>query len=179
MRLRSTYYEHGNKASRPLAHQLRCQAALRMISQIKGSSGTLHTDPTTINSVFCSFYLSLYKSLSPSDTVSSSITSIIIIYSKTTTTTPKLSQHWLATCLQYLVNLGWEMCLFRGYNSFIHLHKLVSPQIAFIPVFSHCLAASDRDVPYPSYCCTDNRALVNQSEVLSSFYWDITIGHGI
>lgn len=65
---RATYYEHGDKASRLLAHQLRRQAASRMIPQIKDSSGILHKDPTTINSVFHSFYSSLYKSESPPDT---------------------------------------------------------------------------------------------------------------
>ena len=39
-----------------------------MIPWIKDSSGTLHSDPTTINSVFYSFYSSLYKSESPPDT---------------------------------------------------------------------------------------------------------------
>ncbi|KAF3833273.1 hypothetical protein F7725_026938, partial [Dissostichus mawsoni] len=39
LRSRSTYYEHGDKASRLLAHQLRRQAASRMILQIKDSSG--------------------------------------------------------------------------------------------------------------------------------------------
>ena len=39
-----------------------------MIPWIKDSSGTLHSDPTTINSVFYSFYSSLYTSESPPDT---------------------------------------------------------------------------------------------------------------
>ena len=64
----STYYGHGDKASRLLAHQLRRQAASYIIPQIKDSSGTLHRDPTTINSVFHSFYSSLYGSESPSGT---------------------------------------------------------------------------------------------------------------
>ncbi len=64
----STYYEHGDKASRLLAHQLRCQAASRMIPQIKDSSGTLHRDPNSINSIFCDFYSSLYRSESLTDT---------------------------------------------------------------------------------------------------------------
>ena len=65
---RATYYEHGNKASRLLAHQLRRQAASRTIPQIKDPAGTLQTDPVTINSVFYSFYSSLYKSESSPDT---------------------------------------------------------------------------------------------------------------
>lgn len=68
LRLRSAYYEHGDKVSRLLAHQLHRQASLRMIPQIKDSSGILHTDPNTINSVFRSFYSSLYTSEFPSGT---------------------------------------------------------------------------------------------------------------
>lgn len=54
--------------SRLLAHQLRRQAASRMIPQIKDSLDMLHRDPTTINSVFHSFYSSLYESEAPPDT---------------------------------------------------------------------------------------------------------------
>lgn len=68
LRSRSSYYEHGDKASRLLAHQLRRQAASRMIPQIKDSLGMLHRDPTTINSVFHLFYSSLYDSEAPPDT---------------------------------------------------------------------------------------------------------------
>lgn len=56
LRSRSTYYEHGDKPSRLLTHQLRRQAASRLISQIKDPSGSLITDPMAINSVFQSFY---------------------------------------------------------------------------------------------------------------------------
>lgn len=65
LRSRVTYYEHGDKASQLLAHQLRRQVASRMIPQVRDSSGILHKGPTTINSVFHSFYSSLYKSESP------------------------------------------------------------------------------------------------------------------
>uniref|UniRef100_A0A3Q3ENM7 Reverse transcriptase domain-containing protein n=1 Tax=Kryptolebias marmoratus TaxID=37003 RepID=A0A3Q3ENM7_KRYMA len=67
LRSRSTYYEHGDRASRLLAHQLRRRTASHMIPQIMDSSGTLHQDPTTINSVFQSFYSLLFKSESPAD----------------------------------------------------------------------------------------------------------------
>lgn len=67
LRSRSSYYEHGDKASRLLAHQLRRQAASRTISQIKNASGSLVTDPKGINDIFKSFYSSLYCSESPSD----------------------------------------------------------------------------------------------------------------
>ena len=68
LRSHSSYYEHGDKASRLLAHQLRRQAASRFIPQTQDSSGRLHTNPSTINAVFSSFYSSLYESESPSDT---------------------------------------------------------------------------------------------------------------
>lgn len=58
LRSRSMYYEYSDKASRRLAHQLHHQAASRMITQIKDFSGTLNMDPTTLNSVFHSFYSS-------------------------------------------------------------------------------------------------------------------------
>ena len=64
LRSHSSYYEHGDKASRLLAHQLRRQAASRFIPQTQDSSGRLHTNPSTINAV----YSSLYECESPSDT---------------------------------------------------------------------------------------------------------------
>lgn len=64
---RSKYYEHGNKAGRLLAHQLRRQAASRLIPRIKDGSGVLQEDPVAINSVFSSFYEALYKSEFSSD----------------------------------------------------------------------------------------------------------------
>ena len=65
---RSNYYEHGDKPSRLLAHQLKRQATSRLIPQIKDSAGRLISDPTAINAVFKTFYSSLYDSESPSDT---------------------------------------------------------------------------------------------------------------
>uniref|UniRef100_A0A671WYB0 Reverse transcriptase domain-containing protein n=1 Tax=Sparus aurata TaxID=8175 RepID=A0A671WYB0_SPAAU len=59
---RSKYYEHGDKSGRLLAHQLRRQTASRLITRIKDGSGVLQEDPVVINSVFSSFYESLYKS---------------------------------------------------------------------------------------------------------------------
>lgn len=63
----SRYYEHGNKSGRLLAHQLCRQAALRLIPHIKDGSGVLQEDPVAVNSVFSSFYESLYKSELSSD----------------------------------------------------------------------------------------------------------------
>lgn len=64
---RATYYEHGDKPSRLLAHQLKCQTASRIIPEIKDSSGKIISDPLLINDVE-SFYSSLYKSESSLDT---------------------------------------------------------------------------------------------------------------
>lgn len=50
-RTRATYYEHGDRASRLLASQLRHQQASHFISQIYDSSQILTTDPTNINSL--------------------------------------------------------------------------------------------------------------------------------
>uniref|UniRef100_A0A8C5H2E5 Reverse transcriptase domain-containing protein n=1 Tax=Gouania willdenowi TaxID=441366 RepID=A0A8C5H2E5_GOUWI len=56
------YYEHGDKASRLLAHQLRRQAASRIIPQIEDSSGSMHCDSNKINDAFKMFYSFLYSS---------------------------------------------------------------------------------------------------------------------
>ena len=67
LRSQSAYYEHGDKAGRLLAPHLRCQRVSHAIAQMEDLSGKLHTDPTSMNSVFCSFYSSLYKSELTSD----------------------------------------------------------------------------------------------------------------
>lgn len=67
-RTRATYYEHGNRAGRLLASQLKLQSASRHITQIRDNhSDELVTDPQKINSAFTSFYSSLYTSQPPSD----------------------------------------------------------------------------------------------------------------
>ena len=68
VRSRATYYEHGDKPSRLLSHQLKRQTTSRLIPQIKDSSGALVSDPTSINDIFRDFYFSLYESESSSDT---------------------------------------------------------------------------------------------------------------
>lgn len=57
LRCRGSYYEHGDKASRLLAHQLR-QATSHLIPSIKNND-TITTDPLEINVNFKSFYSSL------------------------------------------------------------------------------------------------------------------------
>ena len=61
LKSRHTYYEHGDKPSRLLAHQLRQSAASRVIAEINTSSG-LTRDPQEINNAFRNFYVSLYTS---------------------------------------------------------------------------------------------------------------------
>ena len=64
---RGSYYEHGDKASRLLAHQLRRQATSRLIPSIKNTCDTTTMDPLEINATFKSFYSSLYESEFPTD----------------------------------------------------------------------------------------------------------------
>ena len=56
LKSRGKYYEHGDKSSRLLAHQLKREAATRQISQIKNDHGTLKSTPCL-----------LYTSPSPRD----------------------------------------------------------------------------------------------------------------
>ena len=60
-------YEHGDKAGRLLAHQLKAKKASNQIIQIRDESGMVVTDSTKINTSFSSFYQQLYKSESPDD----------------------------------------------------------------------------------------------------------------
>lgn len=61
-RTRATFYEHGDRAGRLLASQLRHQTASQLITQVYDSSNNLINDPIKINSEFSSFYSNLYKS---------------------------------------------------------------------------------------------------------------------
>ena len=45
-------YEHGEKAGRLLAHQLKCKSAVQLIPQIRKESGELTVDLREINSTF-------------------------------------------------------------------------------------------------------------------------------
>lgn len=49
LRSRGSYDEHGDKASRLLAHQLRSQAASRLMPGIKNTDGIITTDPLEMN----------------------------------------------------------------------------------------------------------------------------------
>lgn len=67
LRSHGTLYEHGDKAGRLLAHQLKARQASNQIIQIRDESGTVETDPIKINTSFNLFYRQLYKSESPDD----------------------------------------------------------------------------------------------------------------
>ena len=67
MHSRGTYYEHGDRASRLLAHQLKRSVVTRLIPQIKDSTHLIF-DTTGINDTFKSFYSSLYMAEFPPHT---------------------------------------------------------------------------------------------------------------
>ena len=67
LQTRGVYYEHGDKASRLLAHQLKRQSSSRLIPQINNNSNVTVTDPIAINDTFKLFYSSLYRSEFPTD----------------------------------------------------------------------------------------------------------------
>uniref|UniRef100_A0A3B3HDP0 Reverse transcriptase domain-containing protein n=1 Tax=Oryzias latipes TaxID=8090 RepID=A0A3B3HDP0_ORYLA len=62
LKSRGYLYEHGDKAGRFLAHQLKCRSAAQLIPQITKKDGTLTIDPAEINEAFTSFYSDLYMS---------------------------------------------------------------------------------------------------------------------
>jgi len=64
---RHGHYEHGEKAGRVLAHQLRQKSANQTISAIHDDHGVKWTDNKEINSCFSHFYQSLYTSDSTAD----------------------------------------------------------------------------------------------------------------
>lgn len=68
--LKGHYYEHGDKAGRLLAYQLKCQSASRLIPQIRTISQSLTIDPIEINDTFRDFYFNLYTSSAPHDKAS-------------------------------------------------------------------------------------------------------------
>ena len=67
LKSRGYAYEHGEKAGRLLAHQLKSQSVSQQISQIRKPNGDLTIDPGEINETFTSFYSNLYTSEATSD----------------------------------------------------------------------------------------------------------------
>lgn len=62
LQTRVRFYEHGDKASKLLAHQLRQLSTSHLIPQILTNSGSNATEPLEINNAFKEFYKSLYLS---------------------------------------------------------------------------------------------------------------------
>jgi len=62
---RGSIYEHGDKAGRLLAHQLKSRVASNQITQIRDGLGSLTSDPGEINNIFKTYYSRLYTSESP------------------------------------------------------------------------------------------------------------------
>lgn len=62
LKSRRLWYEHGEKASKILAHQLQKSEATQFISEIKTQDGHITTNPQKINETFQSFYRELYQS---------------------------------------------------------------------------------------------------------------------
>lgn len=61
------FYEHGEKAGKLLAHQIRQSAAVSTIPEIQTELGEKTTNPNTINDEFKQFYMNLYRSEPPDD----------------------------------------------------------------------------------------------------------------
>ena len=61
-RMRSKFYESGEKASKLLVGQLKKQDASFIIPAIKNTNGELVTSTKAINEVFKDFYVKLHKS---------------------------------------------------------------------------------------------------------------------
>lgn len=62
LQARGYVYEHGDKAGRLLAHQLKCRSASQQIPQIRKDDGEITIDPEEIKETFTTFYSNLYKS---------------------------------------------------------------------------------------------------------------------
>lgn len=62
LKSRRLWYEHGEKASKILAHQLRQSEAARFISEIRTQDGHITNSPQKINERFQLFYSELYRS---------------------------------------------------------------------------------------------------------------------
>ncbi|KAG7478922.1 hypothetical protein JOB18_012902 [Solea senegalensis] len=67
LKSRGFVYEHGEKAGRLLARQLKCKSSDQLITQIQKENGELTTDPLEINNTFKAFYSKLYTSEAPND----------------------------------------------------------------------------------------------------------------
>ena len=62
LKSRRLWYEHGEKASKLLAHQLRKSESTHIIPEIKTQFGHITKEPDKINESFQYFHSNLYKS---------------------------------------------------------------------------------------------------------------------
>ena len=62
LKSRQQYFEHGERASKMLTHQLKQMAAANYISAIKDKNGNIVTDQLGISNQFKTFYEELYTS---------------------------------------------------------------------------------------------------------------------
>ena len=62
LKSRQSHYEHGERASRLLSHQLRQFSSANYITEIQSADGSIKSDPKDINDEFKHFYSSLYSS---------------------------------------------------------------------------------------------------------------------
>lgn len=60
--MRHKYYEYGEKAGKILAHQIREQAATRLMMETRTESGQVTIYPVEINNTFKKFYMKRYTS---------------------------------------------------------------------------------------------------------------------
>lgn len=67
LKSRGIMYEHGEKSSRLLAHQLKSRSSEQHITCIMKDNGELTVDPIEINGTFQAFYSKLYSSEAPED----------------------------------------------------------------------------------------------------------------
>lgn len=67
LKSKQNHYEHGERVSRLLSHQLRQYSAANYIIEIQTTDGTTKSDPKDINDQFKTFYSSLYTSHNPHD----------------------------------------------------------------------------------------------------------------
>lgn len=66
-RAKATYYEHGERAGKLLARQIKETTASRLITEIRKDTGQSTFDPQEINHIFKRFYVKLYSSESIND----------------------------------------------------------------------------------------------------------------
>ena len=64
---RARFYEHGERAGRLLAQQLKIKSASQLIPKIRKTCQEITVDPQEINSTFQKFYSDLYTSEFPHD----------------------------------------------------------------------------------------------------------------